>query len=228
MANNPSVKEMLIENLEGIRKRIDRAALVSGRNSSAIILIGASKTFSVERINILFQAGLTNFGENYVQGAKQKRVSLDEIGAHPRWHMIGHLQRNKVKEALTIFDVIQTVDSVRLAEEIARRSTKPIPIMLEVNIGEEPSKSGFNPMGVAQAYRTLKIFPELSIVGLMTIAPELENSEDTRPFFRRLRLLGQDLGLAELSMGMTNDFEVAIEEGSTMVRIGRALFGHRP
>lgn len=227
MAGNLSAKEILADNLKRVNECIDQAALISGRDSSGVTLIGASKTVSVERMNILFQAGVTNFGENYVQEAKQKRVSLDEVGAHPMWHMIGHLQRNKVKDALTIFDTIQTVDSVRLGEAIARRVSKPLPIMLEVNVAEDPSKSGFNPDEVVQAYRALKVFPELSIIGLMTIAPELDNPEDTRPFFRRLRLLGQDLGLLELSMGMTNDFEVAIQEGATMVRIGRALFGQR-
>lgn len=227
MASNLSAKEILVENLKDVRQRIDQAALISERDSSVITLIGVSKTVSAERINILFHAGVTNFGENYVQEAKRKRVSLDEVGAHPMWHMIGHLQRNKINEALEIFDTIQTVDSVRLGEMIARKVTKPLPIMLEVNVAEEPSKSGFNPEGVAQAYRALKAFPELSIIGLMTIAPELDNPEDTRPFFRRLRLLSQDLGLSELSMGMTNDFEVAIQEGSTMVRIGRAIFGPR-
>ncbi len=228
MANNFSAKEILVENLENVRQRIDQAALISGRDPSAITLIGASKTVSVEWMSILFQAGLTNFGENYVQEARGKRVSLDELGVHPMLHLIGHLQRNKAKDALTTFDIIQTVDSIRLAEEIAKRATEPIPIMLEVNIGGEPSKSGFAPEEVVDAYRRIRIFPELSIVGLMTIAPELDDPEDMRPFFRRLRMLGDELGLPNLSMGMTKDFEVAIQEGATMVRIGRALFGPRP
>lgn len=222
------VKRTLEENLRKVKARVGQAALVSGRDPSAITIVGAAKTVAVETLHAAFTLGVSHFGENYVQEAERKKRVLIRLGANPTWHMIGHLQTNKVKIAVALFDVIETVDSVRLAEEIARRTIKkPKPIMLEVNIAQEPSKSGFAPQEVAGAYRTLKDLPELSIVGLMTIAPDVANPEEVRPVFRQLRELRDELGLKELSMGMTNDFEVAIQEGATSVRIGRALFGSR-
>lgn len=142
--------------------------------------------------------------------------------------MIGHLQTNKVKDIFGLFDVIETVDSLHLGEAIAHRAVnQPMSIMLEVNVAQEPTKFGFTTKEVASAYRNLQRLPELSIIGLMTIAPEVSNPEEVRPIFHSLKQLGNDLGLCELSMGMTNDFEVAIQEGATIVRIGRALFGPR-
>lgn len=223
------VKKTLAENLRKVKSRIEQAALISGRDSSAITIVGAAKTVPVEILQTAFTLGVSHFGENYVQEAKRKRDVLVQLGANPTWHMIGHLQTNKAKDAAALFDIIETVDSVRLAEAIARRAVKqPMPIMLEVNVAQEPSKSGFTPQEVAGAYRTLKGLPELSIVGLMTIAPEVADPKEVRPVFKSLRELRDELGLRELSMGMTGDFGVAIQEGATMVRIGRALFGSRP
>lgn len=222
------IKETITENLRRVQERIDRAARLSGRDPSAITIIGATKTVLVEILRVSLEVGITQFGENYVQEAKRKRAELEQTGLRPKWHLIGHLQTNKVTDALSAFDVIQTVDSIRLAEAIARRAEKQIPVMLEVNMGEEPTKYGFKPSDVASACRDLQRLPELSITGLMTIAPEVDDPEKVRPLFQSLRLLRDDLGLQELSMGVTGDFEVAIEEGATMVRIGRALFGARP
>ncbi|MCL5798242.1 MAG: YggS family pyridoxal phosphate-dependent enzyme [Patescibacteria group bacterium] len=215
--------------MQGIKARIEQAARSVGRNSSEITIVGAAKTVPIETLNTAIALGITHLGENYVQEATRKKLALVQLGANPTWHMIGHLQTNKAKDAVSIFNVIETVDSVRLGEAIAHRAVrKSIPVMLEVNIGQEVTKSGFAPQNLAEAYRTLRDLPELSIVGLMTIAPEVTNSEEVRPVFRQLRQLKDELGLRELSMGMTNDFEIAIQEGATLVRIGRALFGARP
>lgn len=229
METHPLAKETLAENLRSVKARVEKAASVSGRDPSAITIVGAAKTVPVETLHAAFALGVDHFGENYVQEAKRKKDELVQLGANPTWHMIGHLQTNKVKDAVALFDVIETVDSVRLAETIAKRAVKkPIPIMLEVNVAQEPSKSGFAPQEVTSAYRTLKSLPELSVIGLMTIAPEVSDPEEVRPVFQHLRKLRDELGLRELSMGMTGDFEVAIQEGATIVRIGRALFGPRP
>jgi uncharacterized pyridoxal phosphate-containing UPF0001 family protein len=143
--------------------------------------------------------------------------------------MVGHLQSNKVKVALDLFDIFQSVDSVRLGELLARRAGgKPVPVLLEVNVEGEASKFGLRPEEVPAALRTLRALPELEVRGFMTVAPLADNPETVRPVFRRLREMQDSLGLRELSMGMTDDFEVAIQEGATMVRIGRALFGPRP
>ena len=221
-------QEALAENFQSIKTRIENAANISDRDSSSITIVGAVKTVPVETLNTAFTLGINHFGENYLQEAERKKQELTQLGANPTWHMIGHLQSNKVKDAVALFDVIETVDSVHLAEAIARRSVKrPMPIMLEVNVAQESSKSGFALQEVADVYKRLKKLPELSIIGLMTIAPEVSNPEEVRPVFRSLRQLRDELGLRELSMGMTNDFEVAIQEGATSVRIGRALFGSR-
>lgn len=221
-------QESLAENLQSIKARIENAANTSGRDPSSITIVGAVKTVPVETLSVAFALGLNHFGENYLQEAERKKQELVQLGANPTWHMIGHLQSNKVKDAVALFDVIETVDSVHLAEAIARRSIKrPMQIMLEVNVAQESSKSGFAPQEVDSVYKSLKRLPELSIIGLMTIAPEVSNPEEVRPVFRSLRQLRDELGLRELSMGMTNDFEVAIQEGATSVRIGRALFGSR-
>lgn len=222
------MKKTIAKNLRSVQVRIEQAALTSGRNPSAITIVGATKTVPVETIHAAFTVGIGHFGENYVQEAQAKKHTLIQSDATPTWHMIGHLQRNKVGDAVALFDVIETVDSVRLAEAIARKAVKqPIPIMLEVNMAQEPSKFGFTPQEVTDAYRALKDLPELSILGLMTIVPEVSDPEEVRPVFRHLRELRDELGLRELSMGMTGDFEVAIQEGATIVRIGRALFGPR-
>jgi len=216
------------ENLRIIKSLIEKAAIASGRDSSAITILGAVKTVPIETIHTVFTLGVNHFGDNYVQEAKRKKDTLAQLGINAKWHMIGHLQTNKAKDTVGLFDVIETVDSLRIGEAIARRAVnQPMSIMLEVNVAEEPTKFGFTTQEVTNAYRNLKRLPELSIIGLMTIAPEVSDPEEVRPIFHSLRQLRDDLGLPELSMGMTNDFEVAIQEGATIVRIGRALFGPR-
>ncbi len=229
MEGQSLTKEILAEHLQSVKARIEQAALTVGRSPSEITIVGAAKTVPIETLNTAFTLGIDHLGENYVQDAARKKQALAQLGANPTWHMIGHLQTNKAKDAVVLFDVIETVDSIHLAEALARRAVKqPIPIMLEVNVAQEPSKFGFAPQKVADVYRKLRHLTELDIVGLMTIAPEVSNPEEVRPVFHQLRQLRDELGLKELSMGMTNDFEVAIHEGATSVRIGRALFGPRP
>jgi len=169
---------------------------------------------------------MTDIGENKVQEARDKKPS---VTADARWHLIGHLQSNKSKDAVRIFDVIQTVDSLELAEKIARAAEsagKQQDVLLQVNIGRETQKSGSEPEAVADLVRRIGAISALRLSGLMAIPPAGE-AEEMRPYFRELRAMRDDLGLTELSMGMTDDFEVAIEEGATIIRVGRAIFGSR-
>ncbi len=223
------IHEKISNNLIKIKRRIRQAAFISQRKLSAITIMAATKTVPTEAILSAHECGITNFGENYVQEAEKKKMALGLQTTDVEWHMIGHLQSNKVNKAVEIFDVIESVDSVSLAEAIAKKATtKPIPIMLEINISLESSKFGFYPEDLRTVYKKLKSLSELCITGLMTIAPQVSDTEKVRPFFRHLRKLNDELGLSELSMGMTNDFEIAIQEGATIIRLGRALFGPRP
>jgi PLP dependent protein len=177
-------------------------------------------------IDAAIAAGITDIGENYVQEAALRRA---EVVGGARWHMIGHLQRNKAREAVEVFDLIQTVDNPALGAALSRRGEahgRSIPILVEVNLATEPTKSGVHPERLPELVRELRAQPNLSVDGLMAVPP-VGSAEDTRRFFRRLRELRDALGLRELSMGMSNDFEVAVEEGATMVRVGRAIFGER-
>jgi pyridoxal phosphate enzyme (YggS family) len=146
----------------------------------------------------------------------------------PVWHLIGHLQSNKVKSALGAFAVIHSVDSEELARTISRRAERPVEVLLEVNVAGEASKFGLSPEETPEAYRAIAALPNIDVRGLMTVAPQTDDPEAVRPVFRRLRALAEQLGLPELSMGMSGDYEVAVEEGATMVRVGSALFGPRP
>jgi pyridoxal phosphate enzyme (YggS family) len=223
----------IAENVAAVRARIVAAAKRAGRDPASIRLIGASAAFkgvSVEQMQAAMDAGLRDFGENRVQEAEAHIEALGTRARDATWHLIGHLQSNKVKDALERFDILQTIDSVRLAEQISRRApkAKPTRILLEVNVAGETSKFGFSPAEVAEAVAAIRQLPGIEIAGLMTIAPQVSDAEQVRPYFRELRELAEAHGLTELSMGMTDDFEVAIEEGATMVRVGRALFGERP
>ncbi len=171
-------------------------------------------------------AGVRHFGENRVQEAGAKETSLADLDA-VTWHMVGHLQTNKVKTALELFDIIHSVDSLHLAEAISHRTTKPVSVFLEVNIAGEDTKFGLTPDELNRDAASIAQLPNLTVRGLMTIGPQSENIEDVRPHFRRLREAADRLGMRELSMGMSEDFDVAIEEGATHVRIGRAIFGER-
>jgi pyridoxal phosphate enzyme (YggS family) len=215
-----------------VQARIGAAAYKVGRDASSIRLVLASKTQPSEAIRAAANAGARDFGENYVQEAIAKRAELSDL-TDIRWHLIGHLQTNKVKVAASGFALIHSVDSMRLAEALARAQPSPrVHALIEVNLGDEASKTGVAPDGVAAILDAAR--DKLEIDGLMTIPPPAASAEAARPYFAQLRELRDRLArqsgyaLSELSMGMSDDFEVAIEEGATIVRIGRAVFGERP
>jgi len=215
-------------NLERVRERVARAAERAGRRPDDVLLIGVSKVVEVERIRAALAAGIGALGENRVQEAKAK---VAELGRPVPWHLIGHLQTNKVKDALPLFDLIQSLDRLELAQELERRAAalgRVVEALLQVNVASEASKGGFAPDAVGAALDTIGALSHVRIRGLMVIPPEAERPEDARPWFRRLRELADKHGLRERSMGMSGDFEVAIEEGATMVRVGTAIFGPRP
>jgi hypothetical protein len=221
----------IADNIASLQLRIGAAAERAGRDPDSVRLIGASAAFkgvSVEQMQGALDAGLHDFGENRVQEAEEHIQALGARAREATWHFIGHLQTNKAKEALECFDILQTIDTLRLAQQISRRAARPTRILLEVNIAGETSKFGFATAEVAEAIDAVRALPNLELAGLMTIAPMAPDPEDVRPYFRQLRQLAQAHGLPELSMGMTDDFEVAIEEGATMIRLGRAIFGERP
>ena len=214
-------------NLEDVRRQIANACERAGRDPSGVSLIAVSKSFPVDVIAEAAGHGQRHFGENRVQEGLAKLQQLPTLEVDVDVHLIGHLQRNKARHAGS-FASVQSVDSVRLADAIARRLDHELPILLEVNVAEEPTKHGFRIGEAANALEQIRTLPNVRVDGLMTVAPEVANPEDVRPVFRALRELADQLGLSELSMGMSNDYAVAIEEGSTMVRIGRAIFGNRP
>ena len=210
-----------------VERRIVAACDRAGRRREEITLVAVSKTFPASAASAAIDAGILNLGENRVQEAKGK---IPQVAGVARWHLIGHLQSNKVKEAVRLFDVIQTIDSIDLGERIARAAAatgKRQDVMVEVNIGREPQKAGIDPDDVERVVRALNAMEALTVVGLMAIPPAGQDAEAVRPHFRRLCVLRDGVGLPGLSMGMTDDFEVAIEEGSTLIRVGRAIFGSR-
>lgn len=221
----------IAKRLREVRERIAQAARRSARPLDAIRLVLAGKTQPPEAIRAAYLAGARDFGENYVQEAASKRAELADL-SDAIWHLIGHLQTNKAGLARRTFDIIQTLDSVRLAEAIARvRPLPPIRVLIEVNLGGEASKSGVAAREVESLIKATR--DKVEIAGLMTIPPPAESTGAARKYFAELRTLRDrlaarsGLALSELSMGMTEDFEVAIEEGATMVRVGRAVFGER-
>jgi pyridoxal phosphate enzyme (YggS family) len=217
----------IAENLARVRERIAAACRRAGRAPDEVTLVGVSKGFPAEAVREACAAGLQDMGENRVQEAAGKIEALGALGVRPHWHLIGHLQTNKAKTASELFAIIHSVDSLRLAQAINRRARDPVPILLEVNVAQEASKFGFVAEDLAPALSAIGALPGLEVRGLMTIAPLTDNPETVRPVFGTLREMRDSLGLKDLSMGMTDDFEVAIEEGATMVRVGRAIFGER-
>jgi len=215
------------ERAEQVRLLIAAACRRGGRSPGEVTLIAVTKGFPPETVRQAVDAGIRDIGENRVQEAAAKRPALADLPAAVTWHMIGHLQTNKVQTALTLFDIIHSVDSLHLAEAISRRAPAPVPAFLEVNVAGEPAKSGFSLDDLPRAYEAVARLPNLAIRGLMTVAPIAGNAQEARPVFRRLHREAQSLGLQQLSMGMSDDFEAAIEEGATHVRIGRAIFGER-
>jgi hypothetical protein len=223
----------LAANIESVRERIRAACDRAGRPPESVALLAVAKTHPAEAVQDAAACGLMLFGENKVQEAKAK---IPQCPGKLRWHLVGHLQTNKARDAVELFEMIQSVDSLRLAEEINKRAeqaSKRMPVLLEVNLAGEASKFGYAPERLLAELKDLNALPRLEIHGLMTVPPWSPVAENVRPYFRRLRELKQQcedkLGapLPELSMGMTGDFEVAVEEGATMVRIGTAIFGER-
>jgi len=223
----------LADNLKALQDRIANACARAGRDPASVSLVAVSKGHPPETVCAAADLGITVFGENRVQEAKAK---IPLCPGRLKWHMIGHLQTNKVRDALALFDMIHSVDSLHLATEInkaAERSSRFVPVLLEVNVAGESTKYGYNPDALLADLPMLNALPRLEIRGLMTMAPWTPDPERVRPVFKRLRELKtkceEILGapMEHLSMGMSGDFEVAIEEGATMVRIGTALFGER-
>ncbi len=215
------------ERVQDVRLRIAAACLRSGRSPDEVTLVAVCKGFPPAAVREAAAASVRHLGENRVQEAQAKRAALGDLPESVTWHMVGHLQTNKVKTALGLFDIIHSVDSLHLAEEISRRALRPVPVFLEVNVAGQASKYGFSVEELPSACEAAARLPNLHVRGLMTVAPLVPDPEEVRPVFRRLRGLAQGLGLRQLSMGMTDDFEVAVEEGATHLRIGRAIFGER-
>jgi pyridoxal phosphate enzyme (YggS family) len=220
------------ENLLRVTERIEKAAQNAGRNLKDIRLVAVSKTVEADRIREAIEAGVTILGENYVQEAQKK---IEEIGKSVSWHFIGHLQSNKAKVAVRLFDAIHAVDSIALAEELnrkAQQANRKIPVMIEVNLSGETTKFGTEEEKVTSLAQGVLKLDHLSLEGLMTMPPYFDDPEMSRPYFVQLRELKERLvkggiPLKDLSMGMSNDFEIAIAEGATYVRVGTAIFGAR-
>ena len=226
----------IAENLSRLKERMAEAAIRSGRTPGSVKLVGVTKTVDLDRIKEAVSAGLQILGENYVQEARDK---IRELKDRVSWHFVGRLQTNKAKYAVKLFDVIQTVDSFKLAQELNRRAQplgRTIPIIIQVNLASEVSKGGVEPSECLSLIRHVSVLENLQIRGLMTMPPFFDQPERARPYFAQLREMSQKIAEAqvagvemnELSMGMSGDFEAAIEEGATLIRVGTAIFGERP
>ena len=237
MAHVDTAEAALAERLTRVRARIAAAAERSSRAREEVNLIAISKTHPSAVVSKLIELGATDIGENRVQEAEEK---IAEVGRDKaRWHLVGHLQANKARRAVTLFDVIHSLDSIDLARRLDRLCTEEgresLPVLIQVDLGHEETKSGIDETELRSLVNEVGSLERLQLIGLMTLPPFFENPEDNRPFFRKLRELRGELaaqdafvnGKGELSMGMTHDFEVAIEEGATMVRVGTAIFGER-
>jgi len=209
-----------------VRRRIEAAAARSGRNACDITLLAVTKKFPASKVRQAYELGVRDFGENYVQEFEGKYVEVADL-AGARFHLIGHLQSNKTRRAAELFQVVQTVDTVKLARRLDGEG-KPLEVMLEVKVSPEQTKAGADPESLDELVGAARDCRNLNLLGLMTMPPWTDEAEPSRPYFVRLRQLADKYGLPQLSMGMSHDFEVAIEEGSTCVRIGTALFGPRP
>lgn len=220
----------IAENLRAVRARIDAAARRADRDPTEITLVAVSKTKPASDVVAAYEAGQRVFGENYAQELVEKGEGLAHL-ADIEWHFIGQLQTNKAKFVTRFAKMVHTVDSEKLARELAKRAERPLDVLLEVNVGGEASKGGVAPSDAPSLFATIAALDNVRVRGLMSIPPHTENPEDSRKFHRALRVLRDELGgatrLPVLSMGMTDDMEVAIEEGATMVRIGTAIFGSR-
>ncbi|WKZ32513.1 MAG: YggS family pyridoxal phosphate-dependent enzyme [Thermodesulfobacteriota bacterium] len=221
------------ENILNIYDRIRRAARKAGRDPGEITVVAVTKMVEAKKVKEAVSAGLRVFGENYVQEAQEKISKVKDKKI--KWHFIGHLQKNKAKLAVELFDMIESVDSIELAKELEKRASAPLDIMIEVNIAREKTKGGVSPDEAVKLARGVSGMANLRLKGLMAIPPFFEDAEMSRPYFAMLRRLAERINkerfpgvfLKDLSMGMSSDFEVAIEEGATIVRIGTAIFGSR-
>jgi len=223
----------IAENLDRVREQIAHAAIKSGRSATDVELVAITKTHPAEKVREAIEAGQSLFGESRVQEARAK---IPELSSNTRWHFVGHLQKNKIRQALSLFEMIHSIDSLALAEDINRIAEEEgsYPrVLLEVNLAGEGSKFGFRPEALRKQMEALLPLPRLSIEGIMCIPPLAGEPEDSRKFFVQLRELRDSLEkefsvkLPQLSMGMTNDFAIAVEEGATLVRVGTAIFGER-
>ncbi|UCG14210.1 MAG: YggS family pyridoxal phosphate-dependent enzyme [Deltaproteobacteria bacterium] len=226
----------IADNLSRVQERIANAAIRSGRSPESVELVGVTKTVDIQRIELAVAAGLKILGENYVQEARDK---IAQLGDRVSWHFVGRLQTNKAKHAVKLFDLIETVDSMKLAVELNRRAHslgRVIPIFIQLNLADEVTKGGVKTADALALVRQISELAHLQIRGLMTMPPFFNQPERARPYFRQLRGLSQEIvaagvagvAMTEISMGMSGDFEVAVEEGATLVRVGTAIFGERP
>jgi PLP dependent protein len=228
--------EQLAENIARVRTRIAEAAQRAGRDPAEVTLVAVSKTKPLELVEMAYNLGVTDFGENRVQEALSKIEHFHPQGL--RWHLIGHLQSNKAGKVVGPFSCIHSVDSLHLAQALSRHAQEQgitLSILLQVNVAGEISKEGVSPTEARAVAQQIAALPALQIEGLMTVAPLVSNPEEVRPVFRELRLLRDRLRAeipagtwTQISMGMTDDYTIAIEEGATLVRVGRAIFGQRP
>jgi PLP dependent protein len=225
--------DTLRKRIDDVRRRVVESCERAGRHPDEVTLIGVTKTFPVELVSAAATVGLHDFGENRVQELIEKAeiVPGELQGGEVRWHMIGHLQRNKARDVVRLAEVFHALDGLRLAEELNKRSLaaeRVLPCMVQINISGESTKSGIEPDELASFLRSLEPFEGLRVTGLMTIASPMDDPEEVRPEFRQMRqLLEAHPALTDLSMGMSGDFEVAIEEGATHIRVGSVLFGPR-
>jgi hypothetical protein len=221
-------------NVAVVRERIEKAATRAGRRADEVTLVAVSKTIPAERIQEAYSAGVRHFGESRTQEWETKAPLL--AGLDATWHLVGHLQRNKAARALTLFHVIDSLDTLPLAEKLERGATdgRRLPVLIEVRLDAKGKKAGCDPEELPRLAEGLLLMPHLELRGLMTVPPLVKSIEEARPYFRQLRELRDSLAaevklpLPELSMGMSRDFEIAIEEGATQVRVGTAVFGERP
>ncbi len=225
------------ERLKEVRARIASAAVRAGRNPNDVSLVAVSKTHPPELLREAIAAGIDDLGENKIQEAEQK---IAQVGRHAvRWHLIGHLQSNKARKAVVLFDMIHSLDSAALARRLDRmcdeENRRELPVLIQLDLGQEQTKSGISESELPALTAAVSECPRLNLTGLMTLPPFFDDPENVRPFFQKLRELRDEFGsqgafrggIGELSMGMTHDFEIAIEEGATIVRVGTAIFGER-
>lgn len=225
----------IFDNVVRVLERIDAEASKAGRNKEDISIVAVSKTHTVDKIIEAAEAGIDTFGENYVKEAQMKIAAIDQ---QLKWHLVGHLQMNKAKKAVRLFDVIETVDSIRVAQEISTRAlsvAKKLKVLVQVNIAEESSKWGVLRNDLIPLLNEISLLPGIEISGLMTIPPYTEDMEEARKYFAAMRELRdtinamniEGISLKDLSMGMSHDYDVAIAEGATIIRVGTAIFGSR-